>query len=171
MIVLKKLGLTHKDILLYIFIFVVIVAGDQLTKIIVDSTMKLNQGYQIIENFFYFTYSYNYGAAWGMMQGKLTFFYGISILATIGIVYSFIESKPYQYLTRFGLVVFFSGMIGNLIDRLTLGYVRDFIDFIIFGYDFPIFNIADIAVCMGVGLILLDVIIEEYKTWKISKSL
>ena len=133
--------------------------------------MKLNQGYEIIQNFFYFTYSHNYGAAWGMLQGKLTFFYGISFLAAIGIVYSFIESKPYQKLTRFGLVVFFSGMIGNLIDRVTLGYVRDFIDFIIFGYDFPIFNIADIAVCLGVGFIVLDIIIEEYKTWKISKSL
>ena len=168
---MKKLGLTHKDILLYIFVFVVIVAGDQLTKIIVDSTMKLNQGYEIISNFFYFTYSHNYGAAWGMLQGKLTFFYGISFLAAIGIIYSFIESKPYQKLTRFGLVIFFSGMIGNLIDRVTLGYVRDFIDFIIFGYDFPIFNIADIAVCLGVGFIVLDIIIEEYKTWKISKSL
>ena len=171
MIILKKLELTYKDILLYIFTFVVIVAGDQLTKIIVDSTMKLNQGYEIIHNFFYFTYSHNYGAAWGMMQGKLTFFYGISFLAAIGIIYSFIESKPYQKLTRFGLVVFFSGMIGNLIDRIALGYVRDFIDFIIFGYDFPIFNIADIAVCLGVGFVVLDVIIEEYKTWKISKSL
>ena len=171
MIVLKKLELTYKDILLYIFIFGVVVAGDQLTKIIVDSTMKLNQGYQIIENFFYFTYTHNYGAAWGMLQGKLSLFYGISILAAIGIVYSFLESKPYQRITRFGLVVFFSGMIGNLIDRIALGYVRDFIDFIIFGYDFPIFNIADIAVCVGVGLIMLEIIVEEYKTWKISKSL
>ena len=150
MINLKKLELTYKDILLYIFVFVVIVAGDQLTKIIVDSTMKLNQGYEIISNFFYFTYSHNYGAAWGMLQGKLTFFYGISFLAAIGIIYSFIESKPYQKLTRFGLVVFFSGMIGNLIDRVTLGYVRDFIDFIIFGYDFPTFNVADICVVSGV---------------------
>lgn len=171
MIILKKLELTYKDILLYIFTFIVVVAGDQLTKIIVDSTMKLNQGYQIIENFFYFTYTHNYGAAWGMLQGKLSLFFGISVLATIGIVYSFIESKPYQRITRFGLVVFFSGMIGNLIDRIALGYVRDFIDFIIFGYDFPIFNIADIAVCVGVGLIMLEIIIEEYKTWKISKSL
>ena len=146
------------------------IGGDQFTKMIVDKTMKLNQGYAIIDNFFYFTYSHNYGAAWGMFQGKLNLFFIISIMATIGIIYYFIESKPYQQITRFGLVLLFCGMIGNLIDRIWLGYVRDFIDFIIFGYDFPIFNVADMAICIGVALVILEACLEEYKVWKISKS-
>lgn len=147
----------------------IIVGGDQMTKIIVDHTLCLDGHYTIIENFFYFTYAHNYGAAWGIFQGRLDLFFIVSIIATIGIIYYFVQSEAYQKLTRFGLVLVFSGMIGNLIDRIVLGYVRDFIDFIIFGYDFPIFNIADMAITIGIMLVILEVAIEEYRTWKISK--
>lgn len=168
---MKKLGLTYKDIVLYILTFLIVAIGDQITKIMVDHTLQLGSGYTIIDDFFYFRYMHNAGAAWGIFEGKLNFFYIISFIATIGIVYYFFESQSYQKFLRFGLVLVFSGMIGNLIDRITLGYVRDFIDFIIFGYDFPIFNVADMAIVIGVGLIILEVAIEEYKAWKISKSL
>jgi len=167
---MKKIQLTYKNIILYILTFFVIVGGDQITKIIVDHTLQLNEGYTIIDNFFYFTYSHNSGAAWGILEGRMFLFYIVSFIATIGIGYYFLESKPYQKLTRFGLVLVFSGMIGNLIDRIAFGYVRDFISFIIFGYDFPIFNVADMAITIGVALIILEIGIEEYKVWKISKS-
>ncbi len=166
---MKKLGLTHKHLLLYIITLLVVVIGDQITKMIVDHTLQLNGSYTIIDNFFYFTYSHNKGAAWGMLQGHMYLFYVISFIAAAGMIYYFMESKEYQKLYRFGLVLVFSGMLGNLIDRVFYGYVRDFIDFIILGYDFPIFNVADMAICLGVGLILLEVGIEEYKIWKQSK--
>lgn len=165
------MNITYKHLLMYILTLVIIVGGDQITKYIVDFTLQLNQGYTIIENFFYFTYSHNAGAAWGIFQGKMNLFFMISIVATIAIIYYFMQTESYQKFTRFGLVLVFSGMVGNLIDRILFGYVRDFIDFIIFGYDFPIFNVADMAITVGVALIIIEVAIEEYKAWKISKSM
>lgn len=170
MIRMKKLGLSKKDIIFYILTFVVILGGDQLSKFIVDQTINFGTGYPIIKNFFYFTYVHNYGAAWGMLEGQRYFFYLVSAIAAVGLIYYFIKSLPYQKLTRFGLVLVFSGMLGNFIDRFIFGFVRDFIDFIIFGYNFPVFNIADIAIVVGVGLLILEVGLEEYQTWKLSKS-
>lgn len=167
---MKKISISKKEIIIYILTFIIVLGGDQLTKYIVDQTLNFGTGYPIIKNFFYFTYVHNYGAAWGMLEGQRYFFYLVSVIAGIGLYYYFIKSLPYQKLTRFGLVLVFTGMIGNFIDRFVFGYVRDFIDFIIFGYNFPVFNIADIAIVVGVGLLLLEIIIEEYETWKLSKS-
>lgn len=167
---MKKMEITKGKVLLYMITFLVVVIGDQLTKMIVDKTLNLGTGYSIIDNFFYFTYVHNFGAAWGILQGKMILFFLVSIIAAVGICYYFLQTHPYQQLTRFGLVLIFSGMVGNLIDRLVLGYVRDFIDFIIFGYDFPVFNVADMAIVIGVGLLLFELAIEEYQAWKLSNS-
>ena len=167
---MKKMKLTYQTLILYLVAFLVIVIGDQVTKIIVDHTLSLGASYAIIDNFFYFTYAHNTGAAWGMLAGKISLFLIVSIIAAVGIIYYFIKSESYQKLTRFGLVLVFGGLIGNLIDRLAFGYVRDFIDFIIFGYNFPIFNVADMAITIGMALVILEICIEEYKAWKLSKS-
>ena len=167
---MKKMKLTYQTLILYLVAFLVIVIGDKVTKIIVDHTLSLGGSYAIIDNFFYFTYAHNTGAAWGMLAGKISLFLIVSVVAAIGIIYYFMKSESYQKLTRFGLVLVFGGLIGNLIDRLAFGYVRDFIDFIIFGYNFPIFNVADMAITIGMALVILEIGIEEYKTWKLSKS-
>ena len=167
---MRNLNLTKKNIVLYILTLVIIIGGDQLTKIIVDRTLQLGGAYSIIDHFFYFTYYHNTGAAWSILEGNLMIFYIVSVIAGIGIVYYFIQSHPYQKLLRFGLVLVFAGMIGNLIDRIVFGYVRDFIGFIIFGYNFPIFNVADMAITIGMVLVILEIGIEEYKAWKLSKS-
>ena len=167
---MKKMKLTYQTLILYLVAFLVIVIGDQVTKIIVDHTLSLGGSYAIIDNFFYFTYAHNTGAAWGMLAGKISLFLIVSVVAAIGIIYYFMKSESYQKLTRFGLVLVFAGLIGNLIDRLAFGYVRDFIDFIIFGYNFPIFNVADMAITIGMALVILEIGIEEYKAWKLSKS-
>lgn len=168
---MKRFKLTYQALILYIFTFLVIVIGDQVTKIIVDHTLSLGGSYTIIDNFFYFTYAHNTGAAWGMLAGKINLFLIVAIVASIGIVYYFMKSEPYQKLTRFGLVLVFGGLVGNnFLDRVIFGYVRDFIDFIIFGYNFPIFNVADMAITIGMALVILEIGLEEYKAWKLSKS-
>lgn len=65
------------------------------------------------------------------------------------------------------MVLTFAGMAGNLIDRVMYGYVRDFIDVVIFNYNFPIFNVADMAVVIGVILIIIEIVFEEYIHGKI----
>lgn len=151
---------------LYLITFIIVLGGDLVTKLVVNESMQLGQSYQVIKNFFYFTYIHNTGAAWGMLSGHFFMFYAISIIAGIMLIYYFIKSNKSQVLLRFGIVLIFSGMLGNLYDRVFFHYVRDFLDFFVFGYDFPIFNIADMGVVIGVLLIILDLGIGEYKQWK-----
>lgn len=158
--VMKKVS--TKNIILYIVTFLIVVIGDQLSKMLVSSAMILGQSETIIENFFYYTYSHNQGAAWGILSGHVSLFILIAVIALGAMIYYFSKTTKQERLTRYGIVLTFAGAVGNIIDRITLGYVRDFIDFVIFGYDFPVFNIADVAVVVGVGLIILEIIFEEY---------
>lgn len=156
-----KMKLTKRNKILYLVTLILIIGGDQFTKHLVASSMHLGQSQEIIDNFFYFTYAQNTGVAWGMLAGHLDLFIVIALLSAVFMIYFFIKTKSGEVLTRFGLVLTFAGMVGNLIDRIVFGYVRDFIDFVIFNYNFPIFNIADIAVVIGVALIIFEIIFEE----------
>lgn len=158
-----------QDKYLYSITLLVVIIGDQVTKYIVDSLMLLGQSQTIIPDFFYYTYAHNEGAAWGILKGRLSFFIIIAILATIGLIIYFASTKKQDKLTRYGIILVFGGLVGNLIDRLALGYVRDFIDFIVLGYDFPVFNIADIAVVIGVLLICLEIFFEDKLNGKVKQ--
>ena len=133
---------------------------DQITKTILENIIKLGTTKQIIKNFFYITTVHNDGAAWGIFSNQ-------SIIIIIGTIISFFVIYKFIYgfkkNTRnniaFGLVL--GGLAGNLCDRLFLGYVRDFLDFIIFKYDFPVFNIADVAIVIGVILLIIAIIKGE----------
>ena len=146
---------------------------DQLTKIIASNLLMEYESYEIIDHFFYFTFIYNPGMAWGTFEGMRWLFVIITPLILLFILRIFVYSKKHEVFTRAGMILVFAGAIGNWIDRLIIGEVRDFIHFIIpiIEYDFPIFNIADIAVVVGMGLVVLEVIIQEYQIWKLSKSL
>lgn len=167
---MKKLDLTYKHVILYVLTFLIIVLGDQITKVIVDHTLQFGGAYTIIEDFFYFIYYQNQGTAWSISEGKIGVFLIVVVVAIIGIFCYFKQSHAYQKLTRFGFVLVLSGAIGNLIDRIVFGYVCDFIGFNIFGYSFPIFSVVDMAIIIGIGLIVLEVVVEEYKARKILKS-
>lgn len=144
-----------------IILLIGIIALDQLTKYIVASTMTLHQSIVVIPSWFFITHARNFGAAWGLFQNQLSFLILVTFIALVvmGLWYSRLRSG-YSF-ERLGLVLMFAGAIGNLIDRLYLGYVVDFIDVIIFGYDFPIFNIADIALTCGVIALLIHEVKEQ----------
>ena len=161
------MNLTKRNKLLYLITLIVLIGGDQFTKHLISSSMQLGQSQEIIDNFFYFTYAHNTGVAWGMLAGHLCLFIIVALISAVLMIIFFKRTRKEEILTRFGLVLTFAGMIGNLADRIVLGYVRDFIDVIIFNYNFPIFNIADVAVVIGVALIIIEIIFEEHIHGKI----
>lgn len=137
---------------------------DQLTKYLVKTTMTLGEKITIIPGFFTITSHRNTGAAWGIFSGNMPLFYGITVLA-LGLFFFLFKDadiikKPFYSVAVYLMV---AGGIGNFIDRLRYQQVVDFIDVDIFSYTtFPIFNIADICLVVGMILFALDVLLEEF---------
>jgi signal peptidase II len=134
----------------------VILALDQVTKVIVEQRFYLGESIPVLP-FFSLTYVRNQGAAWGMLQGAHYFLAGFAVVAlvVIGVFWRRLFGNDRRFLPLVG--VLFAGIIGNLIDRVRLGYVVDFLDFHWGSYHFPCFNVADSAICLSVfGIILLQ---------------
>jgi len=134
---------------------------DQITKNLVTHFMEIGDSIPIIDNFLYLTYHRNAGAAWGILQGRMMFFYIVTliVIGTIVIWMRKINMKK-EKLLAIALALILGGAIGNFIDRLIYREVIDFIDTFIFGYNFPIFNIADSALCIGLALMAIDSLLE-----------
>lgn len=138
-------------------IFIIIII-DQLTKWIVETNL-INTRIPVIENIFYLTYLQNTGGAWGIFENnKIIFTIGIPIVLMAIIIY-LIKGKSINKVEKIGFYALIGGAIGNYIDRIARGYVVDFIDFVVW----PVFNIADIAVVVGVGLIILSLFVNKKK--------
>lgn len=134
---------------------------DQMSKFILEAFLELGESITIIPGFFSITYARNTGAAFSILEGKMIFFYIITTIAVIGMIYYLMKTPKEQLWQRLALILMIGGAVGNFIDRLSLQYVRDFLDFVIFGYDFAIFNLADSFLCIGVLLLLVDTYLEE----------
>ena len=134
---------------------------DQLTKFLVVNYMTIGESISVIDNFLYITSHRNEGAAWGILQGKMTFFYIVTIVV-IGVVILWIRrlDMKKEKLLIIALSLILGGALGNFIDRVMYQHVVDFINTYIFGYDFPIFNIADSALCIGVFLMGIDAVLD-----------
>lgn len=148
-----------------IFIWILLLgtlAIDQMTKYMIDANMVLSESIPLIDGFFSITYVHNTGAAWSMLEGQMIFFAIAAIIALGLMIWFYRTTKKDEIITRMGIILMISGTLGNLYDRVVFQYVRDFLDFNIFGYDFPVFNVADICLCVGAGLIILTFILEEY---------
>ena len=137
-----------------------VILFDQLTKYYVVSNFYLGESVPVIENIFHWTYILNPGAAFGMFEGSRWFFVVIAIGVLVGIWYMKDEINEGGWMMQYGAALFGGGAIGNLIDRARSGLVIDFFDFRIW----PVFNVADIAICVGVAMILWKVLQTEFLT-------
>ena len=144
-------------VVILIWLAALVVLLDQLTKNIVVAMMAEGQSIPIIPNIFHLTYILNPGAAFGMFAHNRTFFICVALLVLIIVWWFRKEILAEPLCVRAGTALFIGGAVGNLIDRAENGMVVDFFDFRIW----PIFNVADIAICVGVGFIIWNLIQTE----------
>ena len=144
----------------FLLVALLVIIFDQLTKYYVVSNFYLGESVPVIENIFHWTYILNPGAAFGMFEGSRWFFVVIAIGVLVGIWYMKDEINEGGWMMQYGAALFGGGAIGNLIDRARSGLVIDFFDFRIW----PVFNVADIAICVGVAMILWKVLQMEFLT-------
>ncbi len=144
---------------LLLIVSLVVLAFDQATKLYIDNRFALYESVTVFENFFHITYVRNKGAAFGILADnafRVPFFITVASIAAIGIFWYLHKLGDGQKLHVLALSLIFSGAVGNLIDRIRLGEVIDFLDAHWYQHHWPAFNVADSAICVGVGLLLLD---------------
>ena len=143
----------------------VLIVIDQYTKLMVSLHIPLNYSVEVIEGIFNLTHIRNSGVAFGLFASqqseyKALMFITISTIAITAILMIFHQTPKEKKMVQIGLILIFSGAIGNLIDRSLHGEVIDFVDLFINGHHFPAFNIADSCITMGVALMVIDLFSE-----------
>lgn len=146
-----------KKVIIYSFIIVIV---DLISKLVIDKLLKINETISIINNFFSITKVFNRGASFSMFIGYRLLFILIGIIAIV-ILFKYLNNFKMNIRNIFAFSLLIGGIIGNLIDRVIYGYVIDFLDFNIFGYDAPIFNIADTCICIGAFLLFYAIMKRE----------
>ncbi len=144
-----------KKIILPIIICVVI---DRIIKILCLNNLNIGESIPVIQNFFAITLVTNTGAAFSILSSSTLFLIILSIII-IGIIYFFFIKS--QNLSNFMQIIYgilLGGIIGNLIDRIIYGYVIDYLNFNIFGYNFPVFNFADICIVISIFIIIIEIL-------------
>lgn len=154
-----------KDILFFIVgiitsVFLTFV--DLFTKQIIIDNVRFNSEIVVIKNFFSISHIRNSGAAWGIFSSETDILSIVTIICSLLIVY-FIYASTVNKPMMFCLSAILAGACGNLIERLRLGYVTDFLAFDIFGYKFPNFNFADICITVGCFAMLFYVVFIQKK--------
>lgn len=137
--------------MLWIALIIILTGIDQLSKWYFYTNRLQYDGVIVLKDFFHLTYLENRGAAFGILQNFRWAFILLTVVLVGIMIWYFIKNK--NIVLRLALAFLISGALGNFIDRLLRGFVVDFLDFYPFGYNFPIFNIAD--VCVNVGAFLL----------------
>ena len=152
--------------LVLLFVSGFLILTDQYTKFMVSLHIPLNYSIKVVEGFFNLTHIRNSGVAFGLFASqqseyKTLMLIAISTIAIMAILVIFHQTPKDKKIVQTGLILIFSGAIGNLIDRSLHGEVIDFVDFFIEGYHFPAFNIADSCITIGVALMVVDLFFGE----------
>jgi len=138
---------------------VICFVADQISKAIISSLVGYEESIVVIKNFFSLTYVNNTGAAFSILQNKTLLLVSLGIVCLLLLIKMMKETKQTKFTNiSYGLLV--GGVLGNLSDRVFLGSVRDFLDFNIFGYNFPVFNIADVFIVIGVVFLIIICFID-----------
>ena len=127
---------------------------DLLSKILVTNLMNLGESIKLINNFFYITYAKNTGAAWSILENERI----LLLVITVFVLFLINQNMNKIMLSKleeitYGMII--GGIVGNLFDRIFRGFVIDFLDFKIFGYDYPVFNLADSFIVIGIIILFI----------------
>lgn len=157
---------------IYYVVYTAVILGgiglDQLSKLLAAKFLQPVATVPIWSGVLHLTYVENKGAAFGMLADHRWIFMTVSTVAIIGIALYLYSGRNTSKLFTSALMLIVSGGIGNMIDRIALGYVVDFIDFALI--DFAVFNIADSLVCIGAGLLILSLILDIINETKLAKA-
>ncbi|MCK4025479.1 signal peptidase II [Streptococcus iners] len=138
---------------------VVLICLDQIVKAWTVANIELDTVEPFLPGFMSLAYLRNYGAAWSILQNQQWFFTIVTIAAVIGLIWYYVKQIKGSLWTLFSLALMIAGALGNFIDRIRLGYVVDMfhLDFI----SFPVFNVADMCLSIGVGILFICIMKEE----------
>ena len=145
--------------LVYLILSILFVIADQVVKMWIVNNFSLHEGMEFMKGIVSILYVRNTGAAWGMFEGKMFFFYLITAVAVGTLLYLMFKEKGKSKLLLTAYSLILAGAVGNFIDRIRLGYVVDMFKFEFI--DFPIFNVADICLTIGVIFLFYYVIFKE----------
>jgi signal peptidase II len=147
----------------YLAVSLAVLFLDQWSKGLVTRTMEVHQSKTIISDVVDLTYVRNTGAAFGLFASvdssvKAILLNSIAVIVFLIVSAYALRSSHKSVRLQVGLALILGGAVGNLLDRVRFGYVVDFLDFSVSGHHWPAFNVADSAICVGVGLLFLDML-------------
>lgn len=146
----------------YFLLSLLVLIMDQLIKVTVSIKLTPFENIPVLKKVFSITYVRNYGAAFGILQSQTMLLIVLSLAVFLFVWLNRAKLAGYPRVFRIGLGLALGGALGNLVDRIRLGYVIDYLDF----HFWPVFNLADIAIVCGVGLIILGLYFDKTEIWR-----
>ena len=151
-----------------IAVIAAVIGLDQLTKWLTVVNLEEYESFPVWQDVFHFTYVKNTGMAFGMLKDHRWVFMVFSTIAIIALIIYLFRFRPESRWMQVSMAMIIGGGIGNMIDRVFLGYVVDFIDVTLI--NFAVFNIADSFVCIGAGIMILCLVLDLIKEIKLEKA-